>query len=225
MNGNLYTVDLQGDKDEEFDGQHPTLVIQMKEEERIYMVIPFTSYTKERWSKLKKHMCCRVKSTNSIARIDKIEFINVDDIGKPWKDAGEWLEISKEDLEFVCNKALEYVKSSFNKGLNEHNKYVEELTALKTEFEDVIVNENIANSNLIRLNFENDDLIITISYSDINKLSINDIYYLFNKAFENRNYKATYDNKGKQLLIKVEKTYKKVLTIKDKYGKVNATDR
>ena len=147
---------------------------------------------------------------------------------KSMKDVETYLVMSTwaiKNLEIETDYTLEYVKSSFNKGLNEHNKYVEELTALKTEFEDVIVNENIANSNLIRLNFENDDLIITISYSDINKLSINDIYYLFNKAFENRNYKATYDNKGKQLLIKVEKTYKKVLTIKDKYGKVNATDR
>lgn len=225
VNGNLYNVDLNGDKDEEFDGQHPTLVIQMKEEERIYIVIPFTSYTDDRWNKLKKHMCCRVKSTNSIARIDKIEIINMDEIQKPWKEAGNWLKISKEDLEFVCNKAVEYIKTSFNKGINEHNKYVEELANLELEFEDVIIKENIANSNLMTLKFENDDLYITISYIHMKKISINDIYILFNRAFSKKLYKATFDNNNREIFIKVEKTDKKVLTLKDKYDKVNATDR
>ena len=76
----LYDIDLHGKTYAEFDGEHPTMIIQTKKEPKIYMVIPFTSYEPNRWEKLKKKMCCRVESTNSIARIDKIKIINDSDI-------------------------------------------------------------------------------------------------------------------------------------------------
>ena len=108
-NAALYNVDLEGKDFGEFDGEHPTLIFRTKMEKDMYIAIPFTSYTEARWEKVKKYMCCRVKSTNSIARIDKIEIITKNKIKNRWRENKKLLVPSKEDLDSVINKVNTYL--------------------------------------------------------------------------------------------------------------------
>lgn len=114
---------------------------------KMYIVIPFTSYNPDRWMKLKRKMCCRVESTNSIARIDKIKIINDADISKRWIDTKKkcLLIPTKEDVDKVLKKALIYIESSFNQSYNSYLKYLEERE---------VFDKNITNT-FIKFDFEN----------------------------------------------------------------------
>ena len=69
----------------------------------MYIAIPFTTYKKERWQKLKRYMCCRSISTNSIARIDKMEIISSSKIKNRWRENGKLLIPEPEDLQNLIN--------------------------------------------------------------------------------------------------------------------------
>ena len=51
INGCIYAIDLGGTEEYEFKGVHPAMVVRMLKEEKMYYVVPLTTYTKERWEK------------------------------------------------------------------------------------------------------------------------------------------------------------------------------
>ena len=65
INGCIYAIDLGGTEEYEFKGVHPAMVVRMLKEEKMYYVVPLTTYTKERWEKCKRQgFGCRVVCNN-----------------------------------------------------------------------------------------------------------------------------------------------------------------
>ena len=48
INGCIYAIDLGGTEEYEFKGVHPAMVCNYVKEEKMYYVVPLTTYTKER---------------------------------------------------------------------------------------------------------------------------------------------------------------------------------
>lgn len=193
VNTALYNVDLEGEDFGEFGGEHPTLVIRTKMEKDMYIAIPFTTYTKDRWEKMKQYMCCRVKSTNSIARIDKIEVITVDKIKNRWRENGKLLIPTKEDLDTVVNKAMAYFQASFSMGIREYSSVNAAFECLSQEFDEIVIQENIAKASSIVIDFENKDVVrIIFSSRSTNQISINELYDILNGAFNRKKYKVIF---------------------------------
>ncbi len=153
----LYDIDLHGETYAEFDGEHPTMIIQTKKESKMYIVIPFTSYKPDRWVKLKKKMCCKVDSTNSIARIDKIKIISDSDISKRWLDTERksLLIPTKEDVSKVLTKALAYIEASFNQSYSSYLNYLEEREILDKNINETFNKFNFNNS-IFHFDFSNE---------------------------------------------------------------------
>jgi len=192
-NAALYNVDLEGKACGEFGGQHPTLVFRTKMEKDMYIAIPFTTYTPERWLKLKTFMCCRVKSTNSIARIDKIEIITVNKITNRWRENGKLLIPSKEDLETIISKVMAYCQASFTAGLNNYISSTKSYEALSLEFNDIIIRENILKKSFLSLDFTNkDSILLSFSCYFVKDISIQELYDLLNSAFSRGKYQISF---------------------------------
>ncbi|MBD5520494.1 MAG: hypothetical protein HDR03_04615 [Lachnospiraceae bacterium] len=221
VNAALYNVDLEGENTSEFDGEHPTLVIRTKMEKEMYIAIPFTTYTKEKWQKLKKYMCCRSISTNSIARIDKMEIISSGKIKNRWRENGKLLIPEPEDLQNVINNALAYFKSSFSLGKNEYKKVQKNTEQLTKEFEKIFgIHSN--EQSFISVFFTQNECIFSFDKSYTNNISIQELYDIINIYFNRHNYKVFMDDKN--ISIIVANTEKRLLTLKSKYVKVNATE-
>ncbi len=222
-NAALYNVDLEGKDCGEFGGQHPTLVFRTKMEKEMYIAIPFTTYTPERWLKLKSFMCCRVKSTNSIARIDKIEIITVNKITNRWRENGKLLIPSKEDLQTVIDKVMAYCLTSFNTGLRSYVSLNDEYETLSREFDDIIIKENILKKSFMSLDFTNQNYIILIfGCCHVRNISIHELYDLLNSAFSRGKYQITFPHNN--VSIKISLTDKKALTLMQKHDSIKASE-
>lgn len=223
VNMALYNVDLEGEDFGEFGGEHPTLVIRTKMEKDMYIAIPFTSYTEARWDKTKKYMCCRVKSTNSIARIDKIEIITADKIKNRWREAGKLLIPSKEDLESVKNKAMAYFETSFSTGIKEYSNVSMQIENLNIKFDEVVIQEKICQNESVSLDFSQENCIRIIFEEKATKnISVNELYEILNRAFDRRKYKIIFDENN--VVAEVLLTDKKALTLKKKHDSMKVTE-
>ena len=222
----LYDIDLHGETYAEFDGEHPTMIIQTKKEPKMYIVIPFTSYNPDRWMKLKRKMCCRVESTNSIARIDKIKIINEADISKRWIDTKKkcLLIPTKEDVDKVLKKALIYIESSFNQSYNSYLKYLEERevfdknitnTFIKFDFENSIFQFDFSNENITKISFP-------MKY--VKTMAMIDIQDFFNKIFNRRSFTVKIMDATKTIVVTVKNSDEKMLTIIKKNDIIKETE-
>ena len=223
VNCGLYNVDLKGTKDEEFEGQHPTLVIRTKEETRVYIAIPFTTFTNEKWQKLKTHMCCRVKSTNSIARIDKVEIINEEAIKNRWMDSGEILAPMAEDLTTVLNKTVEYFRACFWNGEKEINKNYLQINMLKQALDKIFIENNFENSYM-NVNVHKEKMILCIGMDKITKVSIKEMSVLLERYVDKNSYQISIINDNRMVFITVMSIGIKMLTLKEKNDKLKLTE-
>lgn len=221
VNAALYNVDLEGKDTSEFDGEHPTLVIRTKMEKEIYIAIPFTTYKKERWQKLKQYMCCRSISTNSIARIDKMEIISSSKIKNRWRENGKLLIPEPEDLQNVLNNAMAYFKSSFSLGENEYQKVQKNTEQLTDEFEKIF-DMNSNEQSYISVSFEQSECIFSFDKRYANNISIQELYDIVNTYFNRKKYRISIDNKNVSIIV--ANTEKRLLTLKPKYVKLNVTE-
>jgi hypothetical protein len=220
----LYNVDLEGETDGEYDENHPTLIIQTAKESNMYFVIPFTTYTDKRWNKMKKYMCCRVKSTNSIARIDKMEVINDLHIGERWVSNKEILQPSPDEIKNVLKYAITYLQVSCDKANKSYDKYFSEYEFLLKNVTDIFINENIMNNKIFKINFDKANLFCDFSMKFVTKLSKSDIQNIFDHPFKRKFLMVVIDNKNYVVHIIVSIYDKKVLTLKSKYDKLMVTE-
>lgn len=221
----LYNIDLHGKTYAEFDGEHPTMIVQTKKESKMYIVIPFTTYEPERWKKLKKKMCCRVESTNSIARIDRIKIINDEDISKRWinTETKSLLVPSKEDIDKVLKKALSYIEASFNQSYSSYLKYLEEREIFK-EYIDKTFYKYAFKDSIFSFDFSDKNTKISFSMNYVKTMSVIDIQDFFNKIFKRKNFSVKIIDSIKTVTIIIKNTDKKLLTIKEEYDKINSTE-
>lgn len=221
----LYDIDLHGKTYAEFDGEHPTMIVQTKKESKMYIVIPFTTYEPERWKKLKKKMCCRVESTNSIARIDRIKIINDEDISKRWinTETKSLLVPSKEDIDKVLKKALSYIEASFNQSYSSYLKYLEEREIFK-KYIDKTFYKYAFKDSIFSFDFSDKNTKISFSMNYVKTMSVIDIQDFFNKIFKRKNFSVKIIDSIKTVTIIIKNTDKKLLTIKEEYDKINSTE-
>lgn len=222
----LYDIDLHGESYAEFDGEHPTMIIQTKKEPKMYIVIPFTSYEPDRWKKLKKKMCCRVESTNSIARIDRIKIINDSDITKRWIDTEKksLLIPSKEDVDKVLKKALVYIESSFNQSYSSYLEYLEEREVLDSNIKKTFIDFDFKNS-IFTFDFTNKDITkISFSMDYVKTMAMIDIQDFFNKIFNRRKFTIKIIDTTKSITVTVKNSDENMLTLREKYDSIMSTE-
>ena len=107
INGCIYAIDLGGTEEYEFKGVHPAMVVRMLKEEKMYYVVPLTTYTKERWEKCKRQgFGCRIVSTNSIARVDKINIVTEKQIHSRYYNSEKLVCAEPAEIEKVILSAL-----------------------------------------------------------------------------------------------------------------------
>ena len=125
ITGGVYAVDLHGTEIYEFKGVHPALIVRMLKEERMYYVVPLTTYTKERWDKCKrKGFGTRILSTNSIARVDKLNIVSEKQVQGRYYNGGHIVVPTEIEVETVLRRVEEYISLSDNKTEKEYKKFI-----------------------------------------------------------------------------------------------------
>lgn len=155
ITGGVYAVDLHGTEAYEFKGVHPALIVRMLKEEKMYYVIPLTTYTKERWDKCKrKGFGTRITSTNSIARVDKMNIVSEKQVQGRYYNAGHLVIPMEEEIGAVLERVEEYISLTDDKSKKEYGKF----TTQRSKFEkdmDMLSKKNYEEFSY-PITFEND---------------------------------------------------------------------
>ena len=218
INGCIYAIDLGGTEEYEFKGVHPAMVVRMLKEEKMYYVVPLTTYTKERWEKCKRQgFGCRVVSTNSIARVDKINIVTEKQIHSRYYNSEKLVCAEPAEIEKVILRVEEYFKLSNQKGLNEYKKFYSEKKVFENKmyqfwidnkFEDVYYNVKI----------EKGSIELELGKDEIRNLTFNDIVQVLSELLDAS--KLHFEKKGNQsIIICFNVDHKIALTFQEKYDK------
>lgn len=218
INGCIYAIDLGGTEEYEFKGVHPAMVVRMLKEEKMYYVVPLTTYTKERWEKCKRQgFGCRVVSTNSIARVDKINIVTEKQIHSRYYNSEKLVCAEPAEIEKVILRVEEYFKLSNQKGLNEYKKFYSEKKVFENrmyqfwidnKFDDVYYNVKI----------EKGSIELELGKDEIRNLTFNDIVQVLSELLDAS--KLHFEKKGNQsIIICFNVDHKIALTFQEKYDK------
>ncbi|MDE6251318.1 MAG: type II toxin-antitoxin system PemK/MazF family toxin [Lachnospiraceae bacterium] len=173
INGGIYAVDLKGTYSYEFVGVHPAMVIRTLKEKDMYYIVPLTTYTKEKWEKCRrKGYVTRIISTNSIARIDKINIVSRRQVGGRYYNSGKMVIPDSEEIEKVMKRVDEYIFLSNGKATKEYKKYLEQRGKLALK-----INGYLDGDSAI---IENNNIIIELSGNECSFLSNADIKDIIN---------------------------------------------
>ena len=216
INGCIYAIDLGGTEEYEFKGVHPAMVVRMLKEEKMYYVVPLTTYTKERWEKCKRQgFGCRIVSTNSIARVDKINIVTEKQIHSRYYNSEKLVCAEPAEIEKVILRVEEYFKLSNQKGLNEYKKFYSEKKVFENKmyqfwidnkFDDVYYNVKIGSIEL------------ELGKDEIRNLTFNDIVQVLSELLDAS--KLHFEKKGNQsIIICFNVDHKIALTFQEKYDK------
>ena len=142
ITGGVYAVDLQGTESYEFKGVHPALIVRMLKEEKMYYVVPLTTYTKERWEKCKrKGFGTRIISTNSIARVDKMNIVSEKQVQGRYYNAGHLVIPTEDEIAAVLKRVEEYISLTDDKSNKEYGKFVTQRSKFENDI-DMISKKN-----------------------------------------------------------------------------------
>ena len=98
----------------------------------MYYVVPLTTYTKERWDKCKrKGFGTRIISTNSIARVDKMNIVSEKQVQGRYYNAGHLVIPTEEEIGAVLERVEEYISLTDDKSNKEYGKF----TTQRSKFE------------------------------------------------------------------------------------------
>jgi len=123
INSGIYEFDFQSNNDAEFFGNHPTLILKSIKNKEMFYIFPLTTYTEERWEQYRKNYCCRITTTNSIVRIDKVKVLHRLEIRNRWIKNDLFIIPKPEEIEAVYRKYLEYIEFSTNASIKDYQKY------------------------------------------------------------------------------------------------------
>ena len=220
VNGGIYQVEFDGSHDSEFNAKHPALILQNLKEEEIFYIIPLTTYTKEKWNKLRKYYCSRIISTNSIARIDKIQVRHISSIPNRWFSSYRVLYPSPEELENVYKKMSEYISLSILKGKEEYEKYYKNHIEFKTNCDKFFKDYEFDDYLMFNLSFTSNALIITCDLNMAKELTFEDIRDIFREYFNSDNLIVRFKKDIKKIIITVKLIDEKALTLKEKHDNI-----
>ncbi len=203
ITGGVYAVDLHGTESYEVKGIHPALIVRMLKEEKMYYVVPLTTYTKERWDKCKrKGFGTRIISTNSIARVDKMNIVSEKQVQGRYYNAGHLVIPTENEVEVVLARVEEYISLTDNKSNKEYRKFV----AQRTNFEKVmdVLLEKQFDQFSYPLTIEGD---ISLLYpcTELSYISNADIKDIISKKFSCSSVAICKQGKDMEISIKLEK--------------------
>lgn len=215
INGCIYAIDLGGTEEYEFKGVHPAMVVRMLKEEKMYYVVPLTTYTKERWEKCKRQgFGCRVVSTNSIARVDKINIVTEKQIHSRYYNSEK---LVCAEIEKVILRVEEYFKLSNQKGLNEYKKFYSEKKVFENKMYQFWI-DNKFDDVYYNVKIEKGSIELELGKDEIRNLTFNDIVQVLSELLDAS--KLHFEKKGNQsIIICFNVDHKIALTFQEKYDK------
>ena len=218
INGCIYAIDLGGTEEYEFKGVHPAMVVRMLKEEKMYYVVPLTTYTKERWEKCKRQgFGCRVVSTNSIARVDKINIVTEKQIYSRYYNSEKLVCAEPAEIEKVILRVEEYFKLSNQKGLNEYKKFYSEKKVFENKMYQFWI-DNKFDDVYYNVKIEKGSIKLELGKDEIRNLTFNDIVQVLSELLDAS--KLHFEKKGNQsIIICFNVDHKIALTFQEKYDK------
>lgn len=218
INGCIYAIDLGGTEEYEFKGVHPAMVVRMLKEEKMYYVVPLTTYTKERWEKCKRQgFGCRVVSTNSIARVDKINIVTEKQIHSRYYNSEKLVCAEPAEIEKVIFRVEEYFKLSNQKGLNEYKKFYSEKKVFENKMYQFWI-DNKFDDVYYNVKIEKGSIELELGKDEIRNLTFNDIVQVLSELLDAS--KLHFEKKGNQsIIICFNVDHKIALTFQEKYDK------
>ena len=218
INGCIYAIDLGGTEEYEFKGVHPAMVVRMLKEEKMYYVVPLTTYTKERWEKCKRQgFGCRIVSTNSIARVDKINIVTEKQIHSRYYNSEKLVCAEPAEIEKVILRVEEYFKLSNQKGLNEYNKFYSEKKVFENKMYQFWI-DNKFDDVYYNVKIEKGSIELELGKDEIRNLTFNDIVQVLSELLDAS--KLHFEKKGNQsIIICFNVDHKIALTFQEKYDK------
>lgn len=218
INGCIYAIDLGGTEEYEFKGVHPAMVVRMLKEEKMYYVVPLTTYTKERWEKCKRQgFVCRIVSTNSIARVDKINIVTEKQIHSRYYNSEKLVCAEPAEIEKVILRVEEYFKLSNQKGLNEYKKFYSEKKVFENKMYQFWI-DNKFDDVYYNVKIEKGSIELELGKDEIRNLTFNDIVQVLSELLDAS--KLHFEKKGNQsIIICFNVDHKIALTFQEKYDK------
>ena len=218
INGCIYAIDLGGTEEYEFKGVHPAMVVRMLKEEKMYYVVPLTTYTKERWEKCKRQgFGLRSVSTNSIARVDKINIVTEKQIHSRYYNSEKLVCAEPAEIEKVILRVEEYFKLSNQKGLNEYKKFYSEKKVFENKMYQFWI-DNKFDDVYYNVKIEKGSIELELGKDEIRNLTFNDIVQVLSELLDAS--KLHFEKKGNQsIIICFNVDHKIALTFQEKYDK------
>lgn len=218
INGCIYAIDLGGTEEYEFKGVHPAMVVRMLKEEKMYYVVPLMTYTKERWEKCKRQgFGCRIVSTNSIARVDKINIVTEKQIHSRYYNSEKLVCAEPAEIEKVILRVEEYFKLSNQKGLNEYKKFYSEKKVFENKMYQFWI-DNKFDDVYYNVKIEKGSIELELGKDEIRNLTFNDIVQVLSELLDAS--KLHFEKKGNQsIIICFNVDHKIALTFQEKYDK------
>lgn len=205
INGGIYRVCFSGNSASEFTGEHPALIIRTLKENDIYMVLPLTTYTKEKMDKVKRNgFGSRIKSTNSIARIDKYQVIHKNEIKNRWKEGSSYLKITPDELKQINTKVNKYITLSSDKAFKEYCKYYDLFNKVLDDFEKISAGQT-NNDNIFKTTETENYKIFTCQKRALHWLSTKDIREIVAKCHGSTDFEIVIDSETLKIKLKVDK--------------------
>lgn len=220
ITGGIYAVDLNGTESYEFKGIHPALIVRMLKENDMYYVVPLTTYTKERWEKCKKKgFGTRLISTNSIARIDKLNIVSRKQIQSRYYNDGHLVIPSIEEIEKVLSRVEEYINLSNKKTKKEYIKTINQYNDFEIKINYLLNKEY--NKFPYSLKFD-EDITFDCPCEDLSFISLSDVKDIINKSFNNT--KVLIRKQNAQVKISIKVNGEKLLTFSQAYDRFIETE-
>ena len=194
------------------------MVVRMLKEEKMYYVVPLTTYTKERWEKCKRQgFGCRIVSTNSIARVDKVNIVTEKQILSRYYNSGKLVCAEPEEIEKVILRVEEYFRLSNLKGLKEYKKFYEERKIFKNKMQEFWV-QNKFDDVFYNVNIDKNHMELELKKTEIQNLMFNDIIQVLSELLgaSNINFRKRED---KNIIIHFSVDLKMTLTFQEKYDR------
>lgn len=218
INSGIYDIDFQGDNDAEFIGNHPTLILKSIKNKEMFYVFPLTTYTEERWTQYKKNYCCRIVTTNSIVRIDKVKVLHRLEIRNRWIKNDLFIIPKPEEITTVYKKYLEYMEFSTNASIKDYQKYYKCYNAFLTSLYDLIENHIFSNDFIIDFMASS----ITFNSNLVYHISFDDVKHIIYSVIGKDNVSISCDKEKNTITIYIKKD-EIMLTMKNEYDKVILT--
>ena len=224
INSGVYSVDFKGTNNAEFNGTHPALILKSVKNEDMYYVIPLTTYTKERWKKHRKLLCCRIISINSIARIDKILVMHKTKIPKRWLEDEGLLVPTPNEIATVYNRVTEYLSLSIATSLEDYKKFYKNYETLYHDFTELLTTPSAEILKKFTINIVDKDLFIMYSLDNVANLSFEDVKRILWSVIGKDNINVTFDKSKNILIVKSNKNIENVLTFIKWYDSIELTE-